>query len=68
MLPSLLFVFFLKELFYFLRFPEIWNNQCPVVIEAQPDVFTDLRGGRGMRRVGGKEGIWMGVVAKPEER
>lgn len=25
-LPSFLFIFFLKELFYFLWFSEIWNN------------------------------------------
>lgn len=70
MLPSFLFIFLLKKLFYFLWFPEIWYDWCPVVIEAQPDVFTDLQGGRGMRRVGGKQriGVGMGVLAKPGQR
>lgn len=68
MLPSLLFIFFLEELFYFLRFSEIWNDWCSVVIEAQPDVFTDLQGGTGMKGVGGKERIVVGVVAQPWTR
>lgn len=68
-LPSFLFIFFLKELFYFLWFPEIWNNWCPVIIEAQPDVFADLwEGGTGMKGVGGKQRIGVGVVVKPGQR
>lgn len=59
-LPSFLFIFFLKKLFYFLWFSKIWNNCCPVVIEAQPDVFTDLGGDK-------KNGVKEGVVVKPKE-